>query len=93
MVLTEIVRVWAVFKSALGSFARAIASLVCSSSASVLFDSCSRLWDNRANEGEVCGVGSGSFICLVSVPSPRSPLLSCFWVVMDVSIVWQVSCT
>ena len=62
----KFVQVWATLRSALGSFARAIASLDCPSSVLVLLDSCSRLWDNRANEGEVCGVGSGDSFLLMS---------------------------
>jgi len=49
-------------KSALGSFVRAISitSLVCAS-LRLLGTSCSRLWGNRANEGDICGVGNGPF--------------------------------
>ena len=52
-------------------FARAIASLVCSFVSFLCCSSCSRLGDNRADEGDICRVENGpisqlssSFYCL-----------------------------
>ena len=47
-------------------FARAIASLVCSF-VSFLCCSCSRLGDNRADEGEICRVENGPISQLSSL--------------------------
>src|SRR5271155_3419736 len=35
----------------------------------LFFDSCSRLWDNRANGGDICGVANGPLFVFTQVSS------------------------